>query len=140
MTDVTRHLQAHGIRPSLQRIAIMKYLLEHATHPTVDTIYQDLLPEMPTLSRTTVYNTLELFKERGAVKVLTIDSKNVHYDGCTAAHAHFLCSSCGKIYDITLPEELDKAITSLPEHRVAQAEVYYEGICRECEQKEKKQN
>lgn len=140
MTDVTRHLQDHGIRPSLQRIAIMKYLLEHATHPTVDTIYQELHPEMPTLSRTTVYNTLELFKERGAVKVLTIDNKNVHYDGCTAAHAHFLCQDCGKIYDITLPAELDKTITSLPHHKVLQAEVYYEGICQTCEQKNKDLN
>lgn len=140
MTDATKHLQDHGIRPSLQRIAIMKYLLEHATHPTVDTIYQDLHPDMPTLSRTTVYNTLELFKERGAVKVLTIDSKNVHYDGCTAAHAHFLCKECGKIYDINLPETLDKMITSLPKHKVIHAEIYYEGICQECEQKSENQN
>lgn len=106
--------------------------MEHATHPTVDTIYQDLHPQMPTLSRTTVYNTLELLSECGAVKVLTIDSKNVHYDGCTEFHAHFRCRQCGMIYDIPVSHEMCKAVTGLPKHKVEHSEIYYEGLCCNC--------
>ena len=34
--DVIKRLQNHHIKPSVQRIAIMNYLMEHRTHPTVD--------------------------------------------------------------------------------------------------------
>ena len=36
------YLQAHGIKPSLQRMAVMTYLIEHRTHPTADEIYTAL--------------------------------------------------------------------------------------------------
>ena len=36
MEVVVERLQGHNIKPSVQRIAIMKYLMEHRTHPTVD--------------------------------------------------------------------------------------------------------
>ena len=58
--DVVKRLQNHNIKPSVQRIAIMNYLIEHRTHPTVDEIYTALSPSIPTLSKTTVYNTLKL--------------------------------------------------------------------------------
>ena len=52
--DVLKRLQNHNIKPSVQRIAIMNYLIEHRTHPTVDEIYTALSPSIPTLSKTTV--------------------------------------------------------------------------------------
>ncbi|KAA6323417.1 Peroxide-responsive repressor PerR, partial [termite gut metagenome] len=78
--DTHKHLLAHGIKLSLQRIAIMEYLLEHTTHPTVDEIYTKLFPVMPTLSKTTIYNTLKLLSEQGAIQMITIDEKNVRFD------------------------------------------------------------
>ncbi len=35
-------LLAYNIKHSVQRIAIMEYLMNHYTHPTVDDIYTDL--------------------------------------------------------------------------------------------------
>ena len=80
MTEAIDILNSHNIRPSVQRIAILKYLLEHRIHPTVDDIYLALNPTMPTLSKTTVYNVLRNLVENGAVLALTIDEKNVRYD------------------------------------------------------------
>lgn len=65
----------HNIKPSVQRIAIMQYLMEYPVHPSADDIYTALSPSMPTLSKTTVYNTLKLFSEQGAAQMLTIDEK-----------------------------------------------------------------
>ena len=62
---VIETLSNHNIKPSLQRIAVYSYLIEKKNHPTVDMIYSDLHPTMPTLSKTTVYNTLKLFIENG---------------------------------------------------------------------------
>ena len=72
-SDAYLRLVDCGIRPSMQRLSIMDYLLKHATHPTIDDIYKDLLPSIPTLSRTTLYNTLRLFAETNAAQLLTID-------------------------------------------------------------------
>ena len=55
------YLQSYGIKPSLQRIAIMEYLIENRIHPTVEDIYEALYIKVPTLSKTTVYNTIKLF-------------------------------------------------------------------------------
>ena len=62
-----------GVRPSVQRLAIMDYLIKHPTHPTIDDVYQALCEEVPTLSRTTVYNTLRMLSEKHAAQMITID-------------------------------------------------------------------
>ena len=82
--DVIKRLQNHNIKPSVQRIAIMSYLMEHRTHPSVDEIYTALAPSIPTLSKTTVYNTLKLLSEQGAAQTLTIDERNTCYDAETS--------------------------------------------------------
>lgn len=133
MISAKEHLIKFGIRPSIQRVAVMSYLLNHRTHPTVDEIYSALSPAMPTLSRTTVYNTLHLLYEHGAIMVLVIDGVNAHFDGFTHPHAHFLCTSCGKVYDV----ELDN--TSFVERNtphnaavITDTQLYYKGICKSC--------
>jgi Fe2+ or Zn2+ uptake regulation protein len=138
--NATQHLLNHGIRPSVQRVAIMEYLMKHHTHPTVDTIYHDLLATMPTLSRTTVYNTLELLQSHNAVQALTIDSRNVHYDGMLNPHAHFMCRCCGRIID--LPMHSDLPTNPLPEHvsRVEQIQLNYSGVCDACSLQHRQEN
>ena len=60
-------LQQAGIRPSIQRIAVYAFLYENRIHPDVETVYNKLNPIYPTLSKTTVYNTLKLFEEKNIV-------------------------------------------------------------------------
>ena len=101
--EVYDYLTAHGVKVSVQRVAVMQYLLQQMGHPTVDEIYQALVDHIPTLSKTTVYNTLRLLMEHGVVRMLTIDGKNANYDGVTEPHAHFLCHQCGRIFNIESP-------------------------------------
>lgn len=129
-------LISHGIRPSLQRLAIMEYLINHRTHPNVDEIYESLCPEIPTLSRTTVYNTLKLFYEKHAILALTIDGKCLHYDADTNPHAHFQCTTCGKVFD--MPSPLVGANSITPGFKVTDTQVFYWGECPECIENKKK--
>lgn len=128
------HLLKYGIRPSTQRLAIMDYLLSHRTHPTSDEIYEGVKGEIPTLSKTTVYNTLNYLHEKGAVLSLSIDRKNARFDGYTERHAHFLCCKCGCVTDLplnTLPD------VSIPQGaNVTDIQVYVQGICEACAQNE----
>ena len=84
--DALEILIKHDIKPSVQRLAVMEYMLTHFTHPTVDEIYSSLSPSIPTLSKTTIYNTLNLFEEQGVVLYLGIDKKNARFDGNTSRH------------------------------------------------------
>lgn len=126
-------LVAVGIRPSLQRLAIMDYLLHHPIHPTIDDVYQALCKEVPTLSKTTVYNTLRMFSEKGAAQMLTIDDHRVCYDGNTESHVHFFCKKCGKVLDL-----MEEPAPQLCHERnvdgkiVQEEQLYYKGICAEC--------
>ena len=132
--NVVERLQEHNIRPSVQRISIMDYLMEHCTHPTVDEIYTALAPSIPTLSKTTVYNTLKLLSEHGAIQTLTIDERNTCYDADTTPHAHFLCKCCGKIYDVKCKEQTWKTddFIEADGHEIHEIHYYYKGIFKQC--------
>ena len=131
--DVVKRLQNHNIKPSVQRIAIMTYLMEHRTHPTVDEIYTALAPSIPTLSKTTVYNTLKLLSEQGAAQTLTIDERNTCYDADTTPHAHFLCKHCGKIYDLECNANIKQVEDmDMYGHEVHEIHYYFIGICQCC--------
>lgn len=126
-------LVQRGISPSRPRVAILSYLQEHYNHPTADEIFRDLRDSVPTLSLTTVYNTLKLFSDKGLCLSLTINEKQVCYDGHTHSHGHFLCTRCGKIIDI--PQDYAPLCNSegfMPGHRVTEVHYYYKGICCEC--------
>ena len=127
-----RYLMQFSIRPSVQRTAVMEYLMNHRTHPTVDEIYLALSPGIPTLSKTTVYNTLNLFIAKGAVQMLTIDEKNTRYDADMSKHAHFYCNSCGKVYDImnVKPEAYEVPVE--PQFTVESVQLSVYGVCKNC--------
>ena len=76
-TEAYQRLVEKGIRPSLQRIAIMDWLIKHPTHPTIEDVYKGLAESIPTLSKTTVYNTLRMLSEHNAAQMITIDE---HHD------------------------------------------------------------
>lgn len=127
------YLLSFGIKPSVQRIAIMDYLLTHRTHPAIDEIYLALCEDIPTLSKTTVYNTLKLFVDHGAAQMLTIDERNTCYDSDIQLHAHFLCKKCGKIFDLPVFDEEAKVLSIQSEgFKVEQIHQYFKGVCPEC--------
>lgn len=98
-TEAYQRLVEKGIRPSLQRIAIMDWLIKHPTHPTIEDVYKGLAESIPTLSKTTVYNTLRMLSEHNAAQMITIDEHRVCYDGNIKSHVHFYCRNCGKVID-----------------------------------------
>ena len=129
------YLAKYGIKPSVQRIAIMEYLMEHRTHPSTDEIHSVLIKWMPTLSKTTVYNTLKLFTEQGALMALGIDDRNIRHDIDVSDHAHFICLGCGKVYDIPV-DHLDKLIVRGGEElTITETHLYYKGYCKLCDNK-----
>ena len=119
------------ISPSYTRTRIYAFLESNEEHPTVDQIYQELKNDLPTLSKTTVYNVLNLFIEKGIVKLLNMSASETRYELYHEEHSHFKCDVCGTIYDI--PKiETNYNIKELNRFKIQDDEVNLTGTCPKC--------
>lgn len=119
------------IRPTYQRIKILEYLHENHTHPTVEEIYSSLSPDIPTLSKTTVYNTLKTLSENRIVDEIKIQDNETRYDILTKPHGHFKCVDCGKIFNFNIDMEAI-APKELVEFDIESKTINFTGKCPDC--------
>jgi Fur family transcriptional regulator, peroxide stress response regulator len=129
--DAAEQLRNLGIRPSQQRLRILETLAGTKAHPSADALYEALSAEMPTLSRTTVYSTLELFTRMGVAQRLALSGSELRYDADVRPHVHFRCRSCGAVSD------LDGVRAPAPPktpggYVVESSQFYAEGLCPAC--------
>lgn len=124
-------LESKGVKPSYQRLRILEYIMKKNTHPSVDTIYKALYKKIPTLSKTTIYNTLSLFEKKRIVGSVTILDNELRYDFLKEPHAHFLCLECKVVYDIYLESDLMYK-DFIEGHRVNDSHIHFRGICKKC--------
>lgn len=133
MRDSAAILTRHKIRPSVQRVSVLHYLRGVKTHPTVDIIYQALLQDNPGMSRTTVYNTLELLRNNGIVIALDFGEGFLRYDAQRIPHSHFHCERCGKVFDIMTPPP--NCLGLLPAgFSLKHTQLNMSGVCADCMQ------
>jgi Fe2+ or Zn2+ uptake regulation protein len=131
INNVGEYLKNHGVKPSFQRIKIFEYLFHHNNHPTVETIFKNLVGTIPTLSKTTVYNTLKLFIEKSIAKVVNIEDIETRYDADTSVHGHFKCKKCDEIYDFYV--DLNKVnMKDIENFDINEYHIYLKGICNKC--------
>lgn len=129
--QLIEELRTRGINPSCQRLRILEYLVENRCHPTTDQIFTDLQKDIPTLSKTTVYNTLRVLAEAGLARVVTIEDRETRYDSEVKDHGHFKCESCGAIYDFKVDTSL-LTPEALAGFKISDKNVYFRGICPAC--------
>jgi Fur family peroxide stress response transcriptional regulator len=128
---LTNALMNRAIRPSYQRIKVLEYLYKKGGHPTVDEIFRALSPEIPSFSKVTVYNTLHTFVDAGLVRVVDIDDSEMRYDVTLSNHGHFLCESCGTVYNFEV--NVDQIpIQGLSWFKIKEKNVYFKGFCPNC--------
>ncbi|NLX92889.1 MAG: transcriptional repressor [Clostridiales bacterium] len=129
--DLKQELKIKNINLSHQRLKVIEFLTQNRCHPTVDQIFTNLQKDIPTLSKTTVYNTLRTLVASGLVRVITIEDKETRYDIVTENHGHFKCESCGTIFDF--PIGIDSMIPGvLSKFVINDKNVYLNGVCPRC--------
>ncbi len=97
---VIARLEQAGIRPSAQRVAIASYVLATADHPSADEVWTAVKAQFPMVSRATVYNTLQTFREHGLLQQLVLAEGCVVFDPNVERHHHFVDDETGAIHDI----------------------------------------
>lgn len=132
---IVNELKAKHVRITEPRRAILRYMIESHTHPTVEEIYEDLLPQYPGMSLATVYNNLNILVEHGYVYEMKFSDIKSRYDFMGNQHFHIICENCGKIADFPArdvqPIEQDAAETTGYSVRSIGLEVF--GICPDCQ-------
>ncbi len=99
-SDILAQFDRCGILPTPQRIQIAEILLARPQHMSAEQLIERLRSAGSSVSKATVYNTLNLFGERGLVRELSVDPKRSYYDSETSPHHHFYNVDTGELTDI----------------------------------------
>jgi Fe2+ or Zn2+ uptake regulation protein len=79
---------------------VARFVLDTTSHPTAEEVWQRVRRGSPTLSRATVYNTLNLLVEKGLLKAQVVREGAVVFDAHVARHHHFVDEDTGEIQDV----------------------------------------
>ncbi len=125
--DLRQRLEAHGIQPSAQRLAVADYVLHTVEHPSADQVFSRVSATFPMLSRATVYNTLNLFVEKGLLRELVLAEGRVVFDPNVDRHHHFIDERTGAIHDVPWGDVTVDRVEALPGFEVREYQVVMRG-------------
>lgn len=132
LEEVKSFLTQQGVRSSFYRLKIFHYLINEKTHPTAEEIFMHLKKEIPSISRATVYNTLNLFLAKKIVQLFNIEKNEARYDAALSWHGHFKCLGCGKIFDFQIGK---LELNGLEGFEIQGKQLSLEGNCPQCQKK-----
>jgi len=137
------YLAKHGLKRSEQREAILDAFLRSDRHLSVDDLLQLVQRRRADIGRTTVYRTLKLLQAAGLASELALQGQTrFEHDYKRQHHDHFICNSCGEIFEFASPEieRLQDEIAAeigftINGHR---HQIY--GLCRRCAARAQRQD
>lgn len=100
-TDVVERLRAAGLRPTRQRLALLRLLTDQGfKHWTAEHVLQQAKAARIRVSLATVYNTLNQFTAAGLLREVVVDAGRSYFDTNISAHHHFFDERTGALADI----------------------------------------
>ena len=99
-SDILVRFNDLDILSTPQRLEIAEILLEKTQHLSAEQIIDQLRAGGSRVSKATVYNTLNLFRDRGLVRECVVDPERRFYDSTTEPHHHFYNLDTGELTDI----------------------------------------
>ncbi len=121
----------HKWKRTVQRRTVFTCLCGNKTHPSVETVWRETRKVLPDVSLDSIYRILDDFAAAGLVQKL-VGAGIARYDADTAPHGHFICESCGELFDFALAggEEILGDPGDIGE--VKSFEVTVRGRCHKC--------
>jgi Fur family transcriptional regulator, iron response regulator len=113
--SISKLLTKHGLQVTSQRLDIAEYVLSKPQHVSADQILAAMRKHGSRVSKATVYNTMNLFSQRGLVRTVEVDPERQYYDSTCEPHHHFYNVDTGELTDIPADEihlALDTALPS----------------------------
>lgn len=136
--EFIRFCRERHLNVTHQRLAIYQALLNSTEHPTAEDIFRTIQSDYPTISRATVYKTLELFEREGIIRKVSFPHETAaRYDANPQRHHHLFCVQCHRVEDLSHPQldALPLSKRALNNYQVIDHVVHINGICPACQQK-----
>lgn len=99
-SEILAKFEQFGILPTPQRLEVAEVLLQKPQHLSAERIIAALGELGSTVSKATVYNSLNLFGERGLIKEILVDPERRFYDSTTSPHHHIYNADTGELSDV----------------------------------------
>jgi Fur family transcriptional regulator, peroxide stress response regulator len=123
----------HKLTP--QRLAVVKILVQNEGHPNIETIFDQLQKDFPTMSLATVYRNVMLLKSLGEVLEISFPDGSNRYDGKKPyPHPHVICVRCKSIIDPDLNtlQDLTEEVNRITGFKILTHRLDFFGVCSEC--------
>jgi len=132
--ELAEMLRARGLRATSQRVVMHRLVREHDRHVTAEELLGEAGEKLPGVSLPTVYATLELFEQLGIVHRVNGGGGTLLWDTRAEAHGHMICRHCGRIEDMEIPVDLERASRAAARSGFEpdRAEVVVSGLCSDC--------
>jgi Fur family iron response transcriptional regulator len=117
---IEARLTAAGIMPTAQRLQIATVLLERPQHLSAEEVLARARDRGP-VSKATVYNTLQLFADRGLCRMLVVDPERVYFDSTVTPHHHLFDEDSHALIDIPAGDVRIEGLPALPDGKEAVA-------------------
>lgn len=128
--------KARGIRKSAARDAILFTLSASDRPVSAHQIMNALLEKDLRFNKTTIYRELETLKRLGHIHELFLRNDVALYELSGKHHHHVLCTACGDIRHIHLPEPeewAEEKLTLEDGFLVMDHSLEFFGVCRKCQ-------
>ena len=125
----------------MQRRLLLELLRDAQGHIDAKELYRRASAKDESISPATVYRTLNLFKELGLVDETRLGKVRCYYEiKQSQGHQHMVCQGCGKVIEFQNPhfKKLIEAVQREHGFNIKKAELYLEGYCNDCGDKDKK--
>lgn len=113
--EISEVLTKRGVFPTPQRLDVAQVILSRPQHLSADQIIAGTRKMGSRVSKATVYNTLNLFCQRGLVRTVEVDPSRLFYDSTIEPHHHFYNLETGELVDIPPDGVTLHVNTPLPE-------------------------
>jgi len=122
-------------RRSRQRMAILELLKGVRTHPSADSIYDEVRKKLPQISKGTIYRNLKVLEDEGVIIKLNVDGMVGRYEIRQDNHYHFICEKCGGIFDLNEPieTELNVKFAKKTGFKMTHHRLQFRGLCKDCQ-------
>lgn len=127
MHDLIDTLRKRGIQPTTQRLEIARCVLDAQDHPTADQVLARVQVAFPTISRATVYNTLNLLADEGLLRRRTLREGVTVFDPVLERHHHLIDIDSGEIHDVPWDSVVVRGALAHPGFEVLDYEVVLRG-------------
>lgn len=125
-------------RNTVQQKIIAQQLRELGNHPTADEVYQAVRRQLPSVSKATVYRTLNKLVDAGQATCVIAGTGAERFDYRTDEHCHVACIECGKVEDVCAGAFDDgvnrKAVAAACGYEILGHNLVFDGICPACQQ------